>query len=77
MRAGELIIGLQIVGANIQRLGFVMAAEIDRRQRRGAMVSPQKATDEARGVSRSKASFTARRKAAVPYRSSSRSSCAV
>jgi hypothetical protein len=54
-----------------------MAAEIDRRQRRGAMVSPQKATDEARGVSRSKASFTARRKAAVPYRSSSRSSCAV
>ena len=37
----------------------------------------RKATDEARGVSRSKASFTARRKAAAPYRSSSRSSCAV
>jgi len=41
VRAGELIVGLQIVGADIQRLGFGMAAEIDRRQRRGAMVSPQ------------------------------------
>jgi hypothetical protein len=38
---GEFIVSLQIVGADIQRLGFRMTAEIQRRQRCGTLVPAQ------------------------------------
>ena len=64
---GEFIVGLQIMRANVERLSLRMPAEIER-QRRGARCRrSRKATEEARGVLRSRASPTARRKAAAPY----------
>ena len=48
---GELIVSLQIVGADIQRLRLGMAAEIQRRQGRRAMVSTQQEGDR-RGARR-------------------------
>ena len=39
VRVGEFIVGLQIVRTDIQRLSLRMAAEIERRQRRRAMVA--------------------------------------
>src|ERR1035438_9129402 len=45
VRIGELIVSLQIVGADIQRLRLGMTAEIQRRQGRRAMVSTQQEGD--------------------------------
>ena len=44
-RVGEFIVGLQIVRTNVERLSFRMAAEIDRRQRRGARAPAQQEGD--------------------------------
>src|SRR5215831_4634779 len=44
-RVGELIVGLQVVGTDIQRLRLGMAAEIQRRQGRGAMIPTQQERD--------------------------------
>ena len=72
LRAGEFIVSLQIVRADIERLRLRMVAEIERpgALERGWRRS-RKATEEARGVLRSSASTMARRKAAAPYSSSS------
>ena len=45
VRVGELIVSLQIVGADIQRLRLRMAAEIQRRQGRSAMMATQQEGD--------------------------------